>query len=59
MEKEAREIGRMWYNSICSKQEIQWYIDNGYSIHMTRDKIKFISLNGIKGGSVTIGNNKS
>jgi hypothetical protein len=33
-----------------------WYIDNGCSKHMTRDKDKFLSLRESKLGSVTFGN---
>jgi hypothetical protein len=33
-----------------------WYIDNGFSKHMTRDKGKFLSLSERKSGNVTFGN---
>ena len=37
----------------------QWYLDSGYSKHMTGDKRKFIILDEKKYGNVTFGNDKS
>lgn len=39
------------------KKGSQWYIDSGYSKHVTRDQNKFISIKIEKGGSVTFGDN--
>lgn len=35
-----------------------WFIDNGYSYHMTSDKTKFEHLEYYDGGSVRFGNNE-
>ena len=37
----------------------QWYLDSGYSKHMTGDKNKFLTLDERKSGNVTFGNDKS
>jgi hypothetical protein len=37
-------------------QKNTWYIDNGCSTHMTRDKGKFLSLSESKSRNVTFGN---
>jgi hypothetical protein len=34
-----------------------WYVDNGCSSHMTRDKNKFFTLKEVNKGSVTFGDN--
>lgn len=34
-----------------------WIINNGYSSHMTRDKINFMNFKEFEGGSATLGNN--
>jgi hypothetical protein len=34
-----------------------WYIDSGYSKHMTGDRSKFLTLGDSKSGNVTFGNN--
>jgi len=36
-----------------------WYVDSGYSRHMTSEKSNFLSLTAVEGGSVAIGNGKS
>nr|KYP58719.1 hypothetical protein KK1_014139 [Cajanus cajan] len=37
----------------------QWYLDSGYSTHMTRDKSKFLTLEKkVDGGFVSFGDNK-
>ncbi|XP_070021415.1 uncharacterized protein [Nicotiana sylvestris] len=47
------------------EQEVQvkgmsqiWYMDSGYSKHMTRNKDRFLSLEDLKGGNVSFGNRK-
>jgi hypothetical protein len=40
------------------KEEDEWYIDSGFSSHMTGDQNKFISLNR-KGGNVAFGDDSS
>jgi hypothetical protein len=40
------------------KEEDEWYIDNIFSSHMTRDQDKFISLKR-KGGNVSFGDDSS
>ena len=34
-----------------------WYLDSGYSRHMSGDKSQFLSLTAFDGGSVTFGDN--
>ena len=34
-----------------------WYLNSGYSEHMTGDKTKFLSLETYDGGTVTFGEN--
>ena len=41
----------------AKNKENQWYIDSGFSKHMTRDKSKFEFLTKEKCGNVTFGNN--
>jgi len=41
-----------------SKEEDEWFIDSGYSYHMTGDQSKFVSLKK-KGGNVTFGDDSS
>jgi len=36
----------------------QWYLDSGFSKHMTGDKSRFLSLSAYHGGSVTFGDNQ-
>lgn len=36
-----------------------WYVDNGFSIHMTRDKNKFISLKENMDGTMSFGNDRA
>jgi len=36
-----------------------WFIDSGYSRHMTGEKSNFLSLTATQGGSVAFGNGKS
>jgi hypothetical protein len=40
------------------KEEDEWYIDSGCSLHMTRDQDKFTSLKR-KGGNVAFGDDSS
>jgi hypothetical protein len=40
------------------KEEYEWFIDNGFSYHMTGDQSKFVSLKK-KGGNVTFGDDSS
>jgi hypothetical protein len=40
----------------AQRQKNPWYIDNGCSKHMMRDKGKFLSLSESKLGNVTFGN---
>jgi hypothetical protein len=40
----------------AQRQKNPWYIDNGFSRHMTGDKSKFLSLKESKSGNVTFGN---
>jgi hypothetical protein len=43
---------------LAQKQKHPWYIDNGCSKHMTRDKGKFLSISKRKKGNVTFGNDE-
>ena len=36
-----------------------WYLDNGYSRHMIRDRSNFLLLTAFEGGSVAFGNGKT
>jgi hypothetical protein len=38
-------------------KRIQWYVDSGCSMHMTRDQDKFLSLKRKEKGRVTFGDN--
>ena len=49
----------MWLTLIDKNKEDEWYIDIGFSTHMTRDQNKFISLKKGKSGSVAFGNDSS
>jgi len=40
-------------------QEQFWFVDSGYSRHMTGEKANFLSLAATHGGSVAFGNGKS
>ena len=40
-----------------TKGKSQWYLDSGYSRHMTGGKDQFISLESKDGGDVTFGDN--
>jgi hypothetical protein len=41
---------------LAQRQKNPWYINSGYSKHMTGDKSKFLSLSESKLGNVTFGN---
>ena len=43
----------------AQEKEIYWYIDIGFSKHMTGDKTKFLKLKKDKRGSVSFGDNKA
>ncbi|XP_070040858.1 intracellular protein transport protein USO1-like [Nicotiana tomentosiformis] len=51
-------------NKVFAKKEtvkgnnLQWYMDSGYSKHMTRSTNDFLSLKVVQGGSVSFGNGK-
>jgi hypothetical protein len=51
--KESNKCGLVLF---VQRKMNPWYIDNGCSKHMTRDKGKFLSLSESKSGSVTFGN---
>lgn len=41
---------------LAHNQENKWYVDNGYSKHITRDKSKFLSLKEKdRGSNITFG----
>jgi hypothetical protein len=40
----------------AQRENNPWYIDNGCSKHMTRDKSKFLTLSERKSGNVNFGN---
>ena len=42
-------------NALKVKSSSKWYLDNGCSRHMTRDKSSFTSLENYDGGIVTFG----
>jgi hypothetical protein len=42
---------------VLSTQRQKWYIDSGYSKHMTGNKSKFLTLSESKSRNVTFGNN--
>ena len=43
------------FNALKAKSSSKWYLDSGYSRHMTRDKSSFTSLENYDGGVVTFG----
>jgi hypothetical protein len=51
--KESNKCGLVLF---VQRQKYPWYINNGCSKHMTRDKSKFLSLSERKSGNVTFGN---
>jgi hypothetical protein len=44
---------------LVKDKEDEWYIDSGFSTHITRDQNKFISFKKGKSGSVAFGNDSS
>ncbi|XP_074298561.1 uncharacterized protein LOC141629461 [Silene latifolia] len=56
----ARKVHDKWEGStkVVVKENNQWYLDSGCSIHMTGDKNLFLSLKPFNGGKVTFGDNK-
>jgi hypothetical protein len=43
----------------AQNKESYWYIDSGFSRHMTSDKNNFLKLKRERGRSVSFGDNKS
>ena len=43
------------FNALKAKSSSEWYLDSGYSRHMTRDKTFFTSLEDYNGGIVAFG----
>jgi hypothetical protein len=51
-----KEDNRCGLVLLAQRQKNPWYIDSGFSSHMTSDKSKFLSLKESKSRNVTFGN---
>ena len=45
--------GQVVFNAIKAKSSSEWYLDSGYTRHMTSDKTYFTFLENYNGGIVT------